>query len=382
MAQEARDTIISVITERGGHLASNLGVVELTLALHRVFNSPTDSIVWDTTNQTYTHKLVTGRATSSPTFDCKADSPASANPAKARTTRLPPPRRHRPFNRPGHSAGVRRAAAQLVDHRRGRRRRHDLRLQLRSRQQHRPPQPGAVHRRPERQRHVHFGEHRLPHQLAQECHHAPGDPVHDWPRQGHVAGRMPAGELLYRLVRRLNTGLAGLIVPTMFWTELGFQYLGPVDGHDIKQMEEVLRAGHDSHGFRAAGARGHPQGPRLRTRRGRPGQVPPAKLAPGSRVGRAHLLQGVLADPDPPHARRRGRGGHQRRHAGRHRPGRGEAGLPGQGVRRGHCGAARSEHGRGHGIQRPAPLRLHLLHVPPRGRSTRWCTTSASRTCL
>ena len=61
VAQEARDTIISVITERGGHLASNLGVVELTLALHRIFDSPTDSIVWDTTNQTYTHKLVTGR---------------------------------------------------------------------------------------------------------------------------------------------------------------------------------------------------------------------------------------------------------------------------------------------------------------------------------
>ena len=61
MAQEARDTIISVITERGGHLASNLGVVELTLALHRMFDSPRDSIVWDTTNQTYTHKLVTGR---------------------------------------------------------------------------------------------------------------------------------------------------------------------------------------------------------------------------------------------------------------------------------------------------------------------------------
>ena len=61
LAQEARDTIISVITERGGHLASNLGVVELTLALHRVFDSPKDRIVWDTTNQCYTHKLVTGR---------------------------------------------------------------------------------------------------------------------------------------------------------------------------------------------------------------------------------------------------------------------------------------------------------------------------------
>ena len=61
VAQEARDTIISVITGRGGHLASNLGVVELTLALHRVFDSPTDRVVWDTTNQMYTHKLVTGR---------------------------------------------------------------------------------------------------------------------------------------------------------------------------------------------------------------------------------------------------------------------------------------------------------------------------------
>ncbi|MCE2405871.1 MAG: 1-deoxy-D-xylulose-5-phosphate synthase, partial [Dehalococcoidia bacterium] len=50
VAQEVRDTIISVITERGGHLASNLGVVELTLALHRVFDSPMDRLVWDTTN--------------------------------------------------------------------------------------------------------------------------------------------------------------------------------------------------------------------------------------------------------------------------------------------------------------------------------------------
>ena len=50
-----------MITESGGHLASNLGVVELTLALHRAFDSPVDRIVWDTTNQCYTHKLVTGR---------------------------------------------------------------------------------------------------------------------------------------------------------------------------------------------------------------------------------------------------------------------------------------------------------------------------------
>ncbi|HEY6050560.1 MAG TPA: 1-deoxy-D-xylulose-5-phosphate synthase N-terminal domain-containing protein, partial [Thermoanaerobaculia bacterium] len=61
LAGECREVIIETITKSGGHLASNLGVVELTLALHRVFDSPRDRIVWDTSNQCYTHKLVTGR---------------------------------------------------------------------------------------------------------------------------------------------------------------------------------------------------------------------------------------------------------------------------------------------------------------------------------
>ena len=86
VAQEVRDTIISVITERGGHLASNLGVVEITLALHRVFDSPIDRIVWDTTNQCYAHKLVTGGATSSRTSAWRAGCPGSGSRAKAHTT--------------------------------------------------------------------------------------------------------------------------------------------------------------------------------------------------------------------------------------------------------------------------------------------------------
>ena len=61
LASECRDVMIGTITKTGGHLASNLGVVELTLALHRAFESPKDRIVWDTSNQCYTHKLVTGR---------------------------------------------------------------------------------------------------------------------------------------------------------------------------------------------------------------------------------------------------------------------------------------------------------------------------------
>src|SRR5580692_2815108 len=61
LSQEIRDLIISTVTTTGGHLGSNLGVVELTLALHRVFHSPSDILLWDTGHQTYTHKLVTGR---------------------------------------------------------------------------------------------------------------------------------------------------------------------------------------------------------------------------------------------------------------------------------------------------------------------------------
>ena len=58
---EIRDFIVAAVAETGGHLGSNLGAVELTLALHRVFDSPTDAILWDTGHQAYVHKLVTGR---------------------------------------------------------------------------------------------------------------------------------------------------------------------------------------------------------------------------------------------------------------------------------------------------------------------------------
>ena len=61
LAEEIRDYLIQNVNECGGHLASNLGVVELTLALHRVFNTPEDKIVWDVGHQSYVHKLVTGR---------------------------------------------------------------------------------------------------------------------------------------------------------------------------------------------------------------------------------------------------------------------------------------------------------------------------------
>jgi len=61
LSQEIREYILEVISENGGHLASNLGVVELTIALHSIFNVPKDKIVWDVGHQTYVHKIITGR---------------------------------------------------------------------------------------------------------------------------------------------------------------------------------------------------------------------------------------------------------------------------------------------------------------------------------
>lgn len=61
LATQIRTTIIQTVSQNGGHLASNLGVVELTIALHKVFNSPKDKLIFDVSHQTYAHKIITGR---------------------------------------------------------------------------------------------------------------------------------------------------------------------------------------------------------------------------------------------------------------------------------------------------------------------------------
>ena len=61
LSDEIRNRLIDITNTVGGHLASNLGVVEITLAMHTLFNSPTDKFLWDTSHQTYVHKMLTGR---------------------------------------------------------------------------------------------------------------------------------------------------------------------------------------------------------------------------------------------------------------------------------------------------------------------------------
>ena len=61
LAKEIREYILDVVSKNGGHLASNLGVVELTIAIHSIYNVPKDKIIWDVGHQSYVHKILTGR---------------------------------------------------------------------------------------------------------------------------------------------------------------------------------------------------------------------------------------------------------------------------------------------------------------------------------
>ncbi len=68
LAKDIRELIIETVSKNGGHLASNLGVVELTIALHSVFNTPKDKIIWDVGHQSYVHKILTGRKNKMPSL--------------------------------------------------------------------------------------------------------------------------------------------------------------------------------------------------------------------------------------------------------------------------------------------------------------------------
>ena len=101
LASEIRNEIITTVSQNGGHLAPSLGVVELTIALHYVFNTPEDRIVWDVGHQAYAHKLLTGRRGSFHTLRQKNGLSGFPNARKAGTTPLtpdmPPPRFQGPW---------------------------------------------------------------------------------------------------------------------------------------------------------------------------------------------------------------------------------------------------------------------------------------------
>lgn len=103
LAEEIRTFLVDAVSKTGGHLGPNLGVVELTIALHRVFDSPKDKVLFDTGHQSYVHKLLTGRQdfTKLKSKEACPVTPRAPSPSTTSSrTRTPPPSSAGPTDSP------------------------------------------------------------------------------------------------------------------------------------------------------------------------------------------------------------------------------------------------------------------------------------------
>jgi 1-deoxy-D-xylulose-5-phosphate synthase len=242
LASECREIIVQTITRSGGHLASNLGVVELTLALHRVFESPRDRIVWDTSNQCYTHKLVTGRRQGFPSIRTPGGLSGFAEPAESPHDTLAA----------GH-AGTGLSYA----------------LGMSEALQNDPAEPfvvavvgdGAltsgtsyealnniVHLKAKRLVVV-FNDNgwSISENIGWLSHWRNRLILHPSYQKLTEAGqkllsKLPLGEEAWGFARKIKTSVEGLFLPNLIWEEMGLQYIGPIDGHNLTELEEALRS--------------------------------------------------------------------------------------------------------------------------------------------
>ncbi len=242
VAEECRGMIVETITRTGGHLASNLGVVELTLALHRAFDSPRDRIVWDTSNQCYTHKLVTGRRDRFATIRTPGGLSGFAEPAESPHDMLAA----------GHAGtGLSYALGMAVA------------------LQNAPGEPyvvavvgdGAltsgpsyealnniVHLKPKRLV-VIFNDNgwSISENIGWLAHWRNRFMLHPKYQKLTEAGqkllsRLPLGEEAWKIARKVKTSVEGLFFPNLIWEEMGLQYIGPVDGHNLEELAESLKS--------------------------------------------------------------------------------------------------------------------------------------------
>jgi len=243
LAWEIRQFLVDQVCRTGGHLGSNLGVVELTLALHRVFDSPRDTIVWDTGHQTYVHKIVTGRAAEFPTL--RQAGGISGCPSRAESV---------------HDLVENSHASTALSYADGLAKAYALRGQT-SRAVVAVVGDGALtggmcwealnnitaaQDRPvvivvndnERSYAPTIGG--LAHHLAALRTTRGYESFLEWGRR--VLGRTPVvGQPLFDTLHGLKKGIKDIIAPQGMFEDLGLKYVGPVDGHDVGTVESALR---------------------------------------------------------------------------------------------------------------------------------------------
>ncbi len=241
LAKELRTVIIETVGKNGGHLASNLGSVELSIALHRVFNSPQDAIVWDVSHQCYSHKLLTGRYKDFPSIRQK-----DGISGFTRISESP----HDYFDA-GHASSSISSALGLIS---------AWRLQGRD------DKVVAV-----------IGDGALTGGMAYEALNHAGQLTKNLivivndnkmsisPNTGSVSRYLSqltatAGYQNFRykidrlvddipyinrnlgkFIYRFKRGLKGLLLTNNLFVDLGFEYVGPLNGHNIQQMEQMFR---------------------------------------------------------------------------------------------------------------------------------------------
>jgi 1-deoxy-D-xylulose-5-phosphate synthase len=239
LVAEIRERLVEVISENGGHLASSLGAVELTVALHRVFNSPEDKIIWDVGHQSYAHKLLTGRRESFSTirqygglsgFPAISESPHDAFSTGHSGTSISAAlgmALARDLSRSSYhvvavigdgslGSGLAFEAINNAGHLSKK-----LIVILNDNGMSISPSVGALSRLLNRVR--------LDTRYAQAKKTVQGAFTH-----------LPFGESAWIFSKRMKKNFERVLLPNAFWEELGFTYLGPLDGHNIAEMESAL----------------------------------------------------------------------------------------------------------------------------------------------
>ncbi len=240
LAGEIRQFLIETVTQTGGHLGPNLGVVELTLALHRVFDSPTDAIIFDTGHQAYVHKLLTARRTQFPSlrqagglsgYPRRSESPhdwienSHASTSLSYALGLVQARRRQ--GHPGRvvavigdgalTGGMAYEALNNIGALRP-----DLVIVLNDNGRSYAPTVGGLAN--------HLARLRL-------------DPRYEAAKAGigdFLSGLPRVGEPAHEVARRLKTGMKQLLAPQVVFEDLGIKYSGPIDGHDQVAVERAL----------------------------------------------------------------------------------------------------------------------------------------------
>ncbi|MCL1872947.1 MAG: 1-deoxy-D-xylulose-5-phosphate synthase [Clostridiales bacterium] len=241
LAQEIRDYMLAVVSVNGGHLAPNLGVVELTLALHTVFDTPSDQLIWDVGHQCYAHKIITGRRDQFPTlrqagglagFPKREESPYDAFDTGHSSTSLSlatafaasrdlQGQKHHVVAVIGDGALTGGMAYEALNHL------GDLQtgltIVLNDNEMSIDQNVGAMSNYLVRMR---------------------TDPRYGKTKKDleQLLRKIPrVGPQVAKTIDRFKDSLKHLLVPGMLFEEMGLVYLGPVDGHDIAALRRVLK---------------------------------------------------------------------------------------------------------------------------------------------